>query len=803
MPHVAVQSVILIMAACLSGSILLSAPVLADSGPTAVDDLQTAADFVEQHCLDCHNDAEAARDFNLEPFADDASWTPRADWDTSDWEKILKRLVGRQMPPADASRPEESEYIAAIGALRRHLDRQADAFPPPPATTGLRRLTRTQYANAIRDLLRLEIDAADWLPADSSSHGFDNITVTELSPTQLERYVTAAQQLSRLAVGGRLPGPLGKTVRVPGDQSQSAHVEGLPLGTRGGVLIPFTFPRSGAYEIRVRLARDRDELVEGLNGTYHLDVLLDDDPIDRFAIKRPKGRDHTQVDAHLKLRVHVSAGLHRVGVTFPRNTMALQEIKRQPFDVQFNQHRHPRQAPAVQEVSIVGPLDRAALTTAEDHDSPSRQAIFCVRPNSPDKLRSAAQQVIRPLLRKAYRRPVTAADLDVPMRFFDQASEPHPGDDSWTLQDRFDAGVEAALSAILVNPHFLFHVDSGGQATGNPDIELASRLSFFLWSSIPDERLLDLAEQQRLHDPEILQQQVRRMLADQRSQSLVDNFADQWLYLRNLDSITPDLRLFPDFDANLREAFRGETQHFFADVVRRNRSVLDLIRSEDTFLNERLAKHYGIPHVYGSHFRRVRVTPEQHRGGLLRHGSLLMVTSYATRTAPTLRGSWVLENILGTPPPPPPPNIPTLKEKTPGKLTTLRDQLALHRSNPSCASCHDLIDPVGFALDQFDAVGRWRERMDGQPIDVRGRLPDGTVVEGVDQLEAGILQRPEMFVQTLTAKLLTYAIGRHVDRHDGPAIRGIVDAAAADDYRFASLVTALVLSPSFQMRSQP
>ncbi len=790
MSHAAVQRAIL-------GVVLLW------GGRCLADDLQTAAEFIQQHCVDCHNDAEAERDFNLESFADDASGSPRADWDTTDWEKVLKRIGGRQMPPADASRPAESEYVAAIAAMRRQLDRQAAAFPVARSTAGLRRLTRTQYANAIRDLLGLEVDAADWLPADASSHGFDNITVAELTPTQLERYVTAAQQLSRLAVGGRLPGPLGKTIRVPGDQSQAGHVAGLPLGTRGGLLIPYTFPRSGEYEIRVRLARDRDELVEGLLETHHLDVLLDDDPIDRFTILRPEGRDHTQVDAHLQLRMQVTAGPHRLGVTFPSKTMALLEIKRQPFDASFNQHRHPRQAPAVQEVSIVGPLDTASLGSVETEDTPSRQAIFCVRPDSPSELSSAARQVLRPLLRRAYRRPVDAADLAVPMRFFEAAIAEHSTDQAAALQDRFDAGIEAALSAILVNPHFLLHVESGEQVAENRDIELASRLSFFLWSSIPDEPLLQLAEQNRLHDPKVLQQQVQRMLADPRSQSLVDNFADQWLYLRNLDSITPDLRLFPDFDANLREAFRGETQHFFADVVRENRSVLTLIRSDHTFLNERLAQHYGIPHVYGSHFRRVPVTPQQHRGGLLRQGSLLMVTSYATRTAPTLRGSWVLENILGTPPPPPPPNVPTLKEKNVGTSTTLRDQLALHRADTACASCHDLIDPVGFALDQFDVVGRWRQQLDGQPVDARGRLPDGTMVQGVDQLEAGILKRPEMFVETLTEKLLTFASGRHVDRHDRPAIRAIVDAAAADDYRFGSLVTALVLSPSFQTRSQP
>ncbi|WP_153557262.1 DUF1592 domain-containing protein [Roseimaritima sediminicola] len=592
---------------------------------------------------------------------------------------------------------------------------------------------------------------------------------------------------------------MGETIRVPGDRTQEEHVEGLPLGTRGGVLVPYTFPRSGEYEIRVRLVRDRDELVEGLLETHHLDLLLDDDLLQRLTIERPRGRDHTQVDAHLRLRFHATAGPHRLGVTFPQKTMALIETKRQPFDARFNQHRHPRQAPAVQEVSIVGPLDDAALAGTETFETPSRRRIFIARPQTAEQLDDAARQVIGRLLRRAYRRPVSEADFREPLRFFADAAADRAGTRS--LQQRFEAGIEAALTAILVNPHFLFHLEWSSHADLSPDFALASRLAFFLWSGLPDDTLWELALQDRLSDPVILRAQVQRMLEDPRSERLVENFADQWLYLRNLETMTPDLRAFPDFDDNLRDAFRRETQHYFAHVMRADRSVLELLHSDYTFLNQRLAKHYEIPHVYGSHFRKVTVDPDQHRGGLLRHGSLLMVTSYATRTSPTIRGNWVLENILGTPPPPPPPDVPAIQPAGGAVPVSFREQLAQHRANAACASCHDLIDPVGFSLDRFDALGRWRTRIDGERVDARGRLPDGTVVEGVAELEAGLLQRPEMFVQTMAEKLLTFALGRHVEPRDMPAVRQIVRSAREHDYRFSELVVALAASRPFQAGS--
>lgn len=765
------------------------------SSPEMETELEGVVSFVESYCLDCHHRGEPAGGLELESFSIESALAADPDWRTAKWEKMVRRLRGRQMPPPEAFRPDEAEYRRVLAAMERALDRHAERHPRPGRTETLRRLTRSEYANAVRDLLAVEIDVEEFLPADPSSHGFDNVTVGELSPTLLTRYIAAAEKISRLAVGGSQRSPGGATFRIPADQTQESHVPGLPLGTRGGALIRYQFPQTGRYEIQLRLARDRDERVEGLHEPHDLDVLIDRSPVHRFRVEPPAdGKDFTKVDAHLKTQFHVEAGPHEVGVTFPRKFASLLETKRRPFDARFNRHRHPRRTPAIFEISIVGPFDPAG-----PGETPSRQKVFVCRPESREQEIPCAEKILRRLMRLAYRRPVTEADLEEPLRFFLEGRR----------EGGFEAGIEAALAAVLVNPNFLFRIeqDPAGldpqTAYRLSDLELASRLSFFLWSSIPDDELLTLAQQERLSEPEVLRKQTLRMLRDPRAEALVTNFAAQWLYLRNLETITPDLRLFPDFDHNLRQAFRRETELLFDSVVREDRSVLDLISCGESFLNERLARHYGIPHVYGSHFRRVELSPETHRGGLLRHGSILMVTSYATRTSPTIRGSWVLENIFGTPPPPPPPNVPSLQEKKTFAELTVRERLAAHRANPACASCHDLIDPVGFALENFDAVGRWRELEAGEPIDASGTLPDGSVIDGIEGLEEGILRRPEMFVGTLVEKLLTYALGRGIEHHDGPAVRRIVNEAQRDDYRFSRLVTEIVSSPPFQMRSTP
>ncbi len=753
----------------------------------------TVRAMVDKFCISCH-DAEAPKGgLNLTSFAAE-DFGRRTDV----WEKVVRRLRARQMPPAGRKRPDDKTYVAVVAELEGDLDRLAAERPNPGRTETIRRLNRAEYQNAIRDLLALEIDAAALLPADESSHGFDNVTVRELSPTLLDRYITAAQKISRLAVGGASRVPGGDTLRVRPDITQEERISGLPPGTRGGALFRYTFPRSGEYELQIRLTRDRNEHVEGLNEPHEVLVLLDREHIKSFTVKPPPGRkDFQHVDDHLKLRLSVQAGAHDLGVTFLKNPSSLLETLRQPYNSHFNTHRHPRISPALYQVSIMGPL--GTDSNQGPNDTPSRQRVFSARPKSPDEEEKCAQQILASLVRRAYRRPVGDGDVNRLLPFYRDARR----------DADFEAGIEAALSAILVSREFLFRVeqDPPGIAPRTPhrisELELASRLSFFLWSSIPDGELLDLAARGELHQPAVLAAQTKRMLADPRSQSLVSNFAGQWLYLRNLDAITPDARLFPDFDDNLRQAFRRETELLFEEVMREDRSVLDLLRSDHAWLNERLAKHYGIPHVYGTHFRKVKLPAGSERGGLLRHGSILTVTSYATRTSPVIRGKWILENLLGTPPPPPLPDVPALDDNTVNASLPVRERLAQHRANAACAVCHNLTDPVGFALENFDAVGRWRIMEEGQPVDASGGLPDGSRFTGVSGLEEGLLNRPEVFVGRLAEKLFTYALGRGVEPYDGPAVRKVVKAAQAEDFRFSAIIGAIVNSTPFQMRTSP
>jgi len=799
---------------------------LASSAPVAAQqDLpklrsSVVALLVKEYCVECHRgeDAEAGLDlaqfdYQIQSSIGNAELDPNV---TSVFEKMTKRLRARQMPPIDAMRPEESRYIESLTALESILDESASKHPRTGRVDAVRRLNRTEYRNSVRDLLAIDVDVNSLFPADESGHGFDNVTLGELPPVLLSRYVAAAEQISKLAVGRAAPSPSGVTVRLPADRTQDSHVEGLPLGTRGGTVFSHQFPASGVYELQVRLTRDRDEHLEGLSGAHDIDVLLDRALVHQFTVAPEinktlgKGyeRDDSLIDANLKHRFVASAGPHWVGVTFPNKTASLSEINRQPFDASFNRHRHPRRSPAIFEVSIVGPLpsespsENALIASPENTQTPSQRKIFTSLSKESSDASSCAEQILSRLMRLAYRRPVVERDLQVPMRFFGQEFDAQKD-----RSDAFEKGIEAALTTVLVNPHFLFRVEKQspdmmpGSSYRISDIELASRLSFFLWSSIPDDELLQLAQQDQLHEPETLRKQVMRMLDDNRSQSLVTNFASQWLYLRNLDSFRPDMRLFPDFDDNLRTSLRRETELLFESVLREDRSVVDLIQTRTTYLNERLATHYGIHNVYGSHFRPVHLTDsDHHRGGLLRHGSILAVTSYATRTSPTVRGNWILGNILGTPPPPPPPNVPSLKDKAESAVMTIRERLAEHRANAACASCHDLMDPVGFAFENFDAVGRWRELDDGQSIDASGGLPDGTPITNFEGLEKSIRERPELFVGTLTEKLLTFAIGRGIEPCDAPAVRQILRDASEQDYRFSSLIVGIVSSVPFQMR---
>lgn len=745
---------------------------------------------VRQFCLDCHDGDSPKAGLNLEQAL--AADLPAH---ANNWERVVRQLAARQMPPLGKRRPSEKDYDRLVGRLGDALDRAAARAPNPGRTDTFRRLNRTEYQNAIRDLLGLEIDAAALLPKDDTSHGFDNVTVGDLSPTLLSRYLSAAEKISRLAVGLPESRPGGETYRARPDRTQEEHVEGLPPGTRGGMLIRHTFPRDGDYEIQVRLSRDRNEEVEGLREPHELVVLVDRRPTARFTVSPPKAdRNFEKVDAHLIARITVPAGAHDVGITFLKNPSSLVETRREPYQARYNMHRHPRLTPAVYQVSVTGPY----LSTAAG-DTAARRMLFGAPAQLDENEDARAERILRTFARRAYRRPVGSDDVARPLEFYREARS----------DGGFDAGLAAGLSAILANPGFLLRIEQDppdappGTVYRLGDVPLASRLSFFLWSSVPDDELLTLAERGELHRPRVMELQVRRMLTDPRSRSLVDSFAAQWLHLRNLESFTPDLRLFPDFDDNLREAFRRETELHFETVLREDRSVLDLLRADYTFLNERLARHYGIPNIYGSQFRRVALAPDSHRGGLLRQGSLLTVTSYATRTSPVLRGNWILGNLLGTPPPPPPPNVPTLKENTVSESLPVRQRLAAHRANPACASCHNLMDPVGFALENYDAVGRWRTTEDGVPVDASGGLPDGRRFVGVAGLEDGLLQHPDQFVGTLTEKLLIFALGRGLEPSDAPAVRQVVREARAHGNRFSSLVVGITQSTPFTHRRTP
>ena len=746
---------------------------------------------IEQYCVSCHSSAAKTAGLDLESLA-----AASVGDDSQAWEHVARKLRGRQMPPVGMPKPDEAEYRAALASLTSQLDALAASNPNPGRTPTFRRMNRTEYRNAIRDLLALEVNVDNLLPSDEASHGFDNITVSDLPPLLLERYVSAAEKISRLAVGrvGRLPDAV--TVRLPPDLTQERHIPGLPIGTRGGAVVPHTFPVDGEYEISARLARDRNEDIEGLTRLHQMEFLVDRERVALLEVKPPpRGDDHRNSDRHLKARLKLKAGPHEIGATFLKDSSFLMETQRKPYQARFNYYRHRRAQPAIYSITITGPY-----ASSGPGDTPSRKRIFVCRPKSTGGEEECAEKIVRSLATHAYRRPVSANDVSGPMGFYRQARAETSG------AEAFDAAIERALAAVLVSPNFLFRIerDPPGVESNDPyrvsDLELASRLSFFLWSSLPDDPLRESAAEGRLRDPGVLEGHVRRMLADPRAASLVDNFSAQWLHLRNLDSVRPDMRIFPDFDDNLRQAFRRETELLLEDVMRHDRSVLDLLRSQHTFVNERLAKHYGIPHVYGTRFRRVDLAADSVRGGLLRHGSILTVTSYATRTSPVIRGKWILENVLGMPPPPPPADVPELKDITISGKLSVRERLAEHRANPACASCHNPMDPLGFALENYDAVGRWRTVDGGEMIDPSGELVDGTRIAGVSDLEQALLDRPELFASALAEKLLTFALGRGVEHYDAPAIRRVVSDAREHNFRFSSLILGIASSTPFQMR---
>ena len=756
--------------------------------------------LLDRYCVTCHNDALRTAGLALDTLDLD-----RVGDHADVWEKVVGKLRAGMMPPAGRPRPDGDASGRLVAYLETGLDRAAAADPDPGRSAALRRLNGTEYRNAIRDLLDLDIDVAALLPADDSSAGFDNVSLGGLDPGRFERYLAAARRIARLAVGAPVRSPVADTFIVPSDLNQTGHVDGMPFGTRGGASFDYNFPVDAEYELRVELGKSwNTNRIGGLREPHDVAILLDGAPVEVLTVappaRRPAAtqslyqRDDRPADADLFVRVPVGAGPHTVGAAFVSQGAELVERHRQPFlKVHITVGGDQRTQPNVYAITVTGPFDATGPGVA-----PSRRRIFTCRPAEDAAAadeRACAAEILSTLARRAYRRPATGADVDLLLGFFEDGR----------ADGGFDQGVEMALRRLLVSPEFLLRVERDPAGAAGPyrvsDLELASRLSFFLWSSLPDDELIEAASRGALRDPAVLEAQVRRMLADERSASLVTNFAAQWLYLRNLPAVSPDFIVFPDFDETLRRALRQETELFFESVLREDRGVLDLITADYTFMNERLARHYGMPGVAGSHFRRVPLPPGSPRGGLLGHGSILAVTGYATRTSPVVRGKWVLENLLGTPPPPPPPNVPPLDEAKSAAALSMRERMEEHRRNPVCAACHALMDPVGLSLENFDAIGRWRTLTPGLArIDASGGLPDGTTFDGVAGLRQAVVDRSDQFVRTLVDKLLTYALGRATEHYDAPAVRAVERAAAAGGYRFSDLVLGIVRSTPFQMR---
>ncbi len=787
----------------LTGVCCLQAAGLQDLVPSHTPSYRAVLD---QYCVTCHNERARTAELLLdEANVENIGEGPKV------WEKVLKKLRAGAMPPAGMPRPDQATYDSFATYLETALDSAAAAHPNPGRPV-LHRLNRVEYTNAVHDLLAVEIDGETLLPADDSRYGFDNIgDVLTVSPALLERYLSAARKISRLAIGDPDISPVFEGYTVPKYFVQDDRMnEALPFGSRGGIAVRHHFPLDGEYLLKVRLKRNSRDYIAGLLDRPHqLDVRLDGARLELFTVGGENhGRsaplfsnnamgDRAQdiyertADDILEVRFPATAGPRQIEVAFLKETSMPEGPLRTPMS-KYDLHNYKGGEPGVAGFSISGPYDATGIG-----ETPSRRKVFLCRPANAQEEEPCARKILSTLARRAYRRPLTDEDVQTLLDFY-KAGHNEGG---------FEAGIGSALERILVGPEFLFRIEVDPKDvapdTAYPisDLELASRLSFFLWSSIPDDQLLDLAEREELKDPVVLEQQVRRLLEDPRSKTLVSNFAAQWLQLRNLRAINPDQDVFPYFEENLREAFRQETELFFESQLREDRSVLELLSANYTFLNERLARHYGIPNVYGSHFRRVELETEE-RKGLLGKGSILAVTSYANRTSVVLRGKWVLENILGTPPPPPPPNVPSLVVSAKdGKALSMREAMEQHRANPVCATCHKIMDPLGFAMENFDGIGSWRTRDAGAPIDSSGVLPDGTPFVGPAELQRVLIEsKSAEFVATATERLLTYALGRGVEAYDAPAIRSIIREAAPNNYRWSSLILGIVKSTPFQMR---
>ena len=791
-----------------------AAPVRAAAASTAsntaapnTSDVAKYRAMLDKYCVGCHNERTATPSedpINLKTASFDDLVGSAATW-----ERVIRKLSVRAMPPPGMPRPPEAEYASFTNWLAASMDRAWEGKGNPGRYV-VHRLNRAEYANAIRDLLAVDLDVSDLLPTDGAEFGFDNIaTSLKTSPLLLEGYVTAAQRVAAMAVGDPQVRPGMTEHSISREFSQNGYIEGLPLGTIGGTVVRHVFPADAEYKLSGRLVRGVQEGYAGVEGNdipYTFVITVDGEEVYSAPIGGPK--DHEMqaadlaaaqpvIDKRMTGRARITAGPHDVGFTWKERRFQLQDVwepaKRDSQEIHF-----VGGMPKLRSVSIDGPYNVKGIS-----EGPTRRKLFVCHPASTADETSCATKILTSLARRAYRRPASVADVEAPMSFYKQSRQ---------SGGSFDDGIRAGVARILSSPNFLYRIEKDppearpGVAHPVSDVELASRLSFFLWSSIPDEKLLDLAIAGRLRQPEALTAQVNRMLEDERADALVENFTGQWLQLRNLEAkVVPDILMFPDFDDNIRKGFRKETELFFGYILRSDRSALELLNADYTFVDERLAKHYGIPGVYGPQFRKVKLT-DPNRRGLLGQGSILAMTSVATRTSPVFRGKYILSTFLNTPPPAPPPNVPTLDEsnKEAGAVPkTVRAQLELHRKNEPCATCHRVIDPPGFALENFDSVGKWRDKAaDGSPLDVAGVLADGSKVNGPAALREAILSRPGAFVTLVTEKMLTYALGRGLEPSDMPVVRRIVKKATQNDYRLSSIVMGIVESAPFQMRTK-
>lgn len=770
-----------------------SLPAWTDAEITLSDDEANAV--IRGFCVRCHSDRRLTGGLTLERF--DVA-TAHTDAQVVTAEKMIRKLRAGMMPPAGADRPDEAAVAGLVRVLETRIDSAAAARPNPGSRT-FQRLNQAEYALSIRELLGLEIDPAAFLPPDTKSANFDNIAdVQLLSPTVLDAYLNAASEISRMALGDVRAAPSESTYKVPRLASQMEQVEGAPYGSRGGVSVVHVFPADAHYSFRIELHATPTGLLYGQTAPDEVvEVSVDGERVALLQIDRWMSQsDPTGLDI-VTPRIPVRAGPRRVSAVFiPRFEGPVEDvvapIGHSLADTQIGLAYGMTMLPHLRQMVIAGPYNATGVS-----DTPTRRLVFNCRPTTPAEEVPCAERIVTRLATRAYRRPLTPTDVAALMRFYDEGAS----------QGGFESGVRMALQATLASPHFLFRVErvAGETPEGSlriSDIDLASRLSFFLWGRPPDGELLAVARNGGLSDPEGMEQQVRRMLADSRSEALGSRFAAQWLRLQDLEKVHPDALMYPDFHQQLADDMLLETQFFFNGLVQEDRSALDLLNADFTWVNERLARHYGIPGVVGSHFRRVSY-PDEGRRGVLGHGSVLTLTSHANRTSPVLRGKWVMEVLLGTPPPPPPPDVADLEateNHEDGRGLTVREQMERHRDNPSCNSCHSAIDPLGLSLENFDVTGRWRIRDNGSPVDVRGDLYDGTPLNGPWDLRQALLKRPEPLVRTFTENLMAYALGRRLETFDMPTVRAITREAAARDYRMSSFILGVVNSPAFRLR---